>query len=389
MRLRLAVTLLALLFFVAPIGLRAVGFTARPFENRRLADPPKLSQGFDVFPQAGRFFVDRMPLREQAVRLNTWVSRKIFASTPNYARNGGSQTTLPFGAPKAKPAGGAAADTTQPGGLPPVGQRAIEGRRGWLFLDGELMRACQRFIPYPQAMDRWVAMVDAIRRSGRRALLVIPPDKSTIYPEFIGSKNPSADCMVKKRASAWHAMESTGNASVVPLRRPLLERKAASSELLYKRKDTHWNGAGASIAVRETMKALGGDAQVRDGEFRRTKETYQGDLSGLLGVAEKDTTPNRKLVRAAGAPVFPGRTLFIYDSFGVGMIDMLRPYLAKLDGYLWFDSTQSGMLDRIEAADTVILESAERDMTFKASDQGYLTPAFLSALRQRLGTHSR
>jgi alginate O-acetyltransferase complex protein AlgJ len=393
MRLRLAVTIAALLFFSAPIALRAVGVTARPFENRRLADFPRLTQGFDAFPQAGRFFVDRLPLREQAVRLNTWVSRSIFATTPNYARSASesSRTTLPFGAPAAKPgvAGGVADDDAGPGALPPAGQRALEGRHGWLFLDGELMRACQRFIPYPKAMARWVAMIEVIRRSGRRAVLVIPADKSTIYPEFIGDKNPSADCMVQKRAAAWRAMESTDNRFVVPLRRPLLEHKAASSELLYRRKDTHWNGAGAAVAVRETLRALGTDVQVRDGEMKPSKEVYQGDLTGLLGAPEKDTTPGRTIMRADGAPLIPGRTLFIYDSFGVGMLGLLGPYFERLSTYLWFGSTRRGMLERIAAADMVILESAERDMTFKASDQGFVTPRFLAALRKRLGTRAR
>jgi hypothetical protein len=82
-RLRLAFALAALFFFATPVALRMAGVTARPFENRRLADAPRVSQGFDAFPQATRFFVDRLPLREQAVRADTWISRSIFATTPN------------------------------------------------------------------------------------------------------------------------------------------------------------------------------------------------------------------------------------------------------------------------------------------------------------------
>ena len=324
-----------------------------------------------------------MPLREQAVRANTWISRSIFATTPTYARRQAdtSSGALPFGAPTPAPAKAAGGTSTQP----PPGQRAIEGRDGWIFLDGELLRACARFIPYTTAMDRWVSMVRTIRRSGRRVVLVIPPDKSTIYPEKVGPKNPAADCMVEKRAEAWRAMESTGSPYVVPLRRPILARKRARSELLYKRKDTHWNGAGAEIFIRETLRALDAGVQVAPGEFRPVQEVYQGDLTGLLGAPEKDTTPSRKLVRAPGAPVVPGRTLFLYDSFGIAAIDHLRPYFANLDPYLWVGSTAEERIARIKAADTVVLESVEREMDWRASDQGYLTPPFLSALKQRLG----
>ncbi len=69
----LAFALLAIAFFAAPVALRAVGVHANAFENRRLAEAPKLSQGWEVFQQATRFLTDRMPLREQAVRANTIV----------------------------------------------------------------------------------------------------------------------------------------------------------------------------------------------------------------------------------------------------------------------------------------------------------------------------
>jgi hypothetical protein len=179
-------------------------------------------------------------------------------------------------------------------------------------------------------------------------------------------------------------MESTDSPYVVPLRRPMLARKRTGSELLYKRKDTHWNGAGAEIFIRETLRALDAGVQIAKGEFRPTKEVYAGDLTGLLGAPEKDTSPSRKLVRAPGATVVRGRTLFLYDSFGIAAIDNLRPYFEKLDAYLWVGSNPAEMMNRIAAARTVVLESVEREMNWRASDAGYVTPAFLTALEQRL-----
>ena len=94
---------LALLFFCLPVGLRAVGITVRPFENRELAGAPKLSDGWNAFDQGTRFFVDRLPLREQAVRANTWISLHVWDTLPDYARaRNGKDDALPFGAPQAK-----------------------------------------------------------------------------------------------------------------------------------------------------------------------------------------------------------------------------------------------------------------------------------------------
>ena len=61
---RVAFAVLAIGFFAAPIILRGVGVTATAFENRRLADAPQLSQGWDGFQQTSRFLTDRLPLRE-------------------------------------------------------------------------------------------------------------------------------------------------------------------------------------------------------------------------------------------------------------------------------------------------------------------------------------
>ena len=81
------ITALALLFFLGPLGLRAVGVTARPFENRPMAPPPSLHAGWDVFDQTTRFFTDRMPLREQAVRAQTWAARNVLVVPPAWRRD--------------------------------------------------------------------------------------------------------------------------------------------------------------------------------------------------------------------------------------------------------------------------------------------------------------
>ena len=89
--------------------------------------------------------------------------------------------------------------------------------------------------------------------------------------------------------------------------------------------------------------------------------------------------------RPPGARRVPGKTLFIRDSFGDGVLPFLSLYFADLRKSRW--SVPSAQLSRaIEEADTVIFESVEREFAFRASEQGPLGKNFLERLRRRLGS---
>lgn len=96
------------MFFALPLGLRAAGVTARPFENRALAPAPSLDAGWDVFDETTSWFVDRMSLREQAVRAYSWTAQHVFESSPSWRRELLGEEPLTaaqpqFPAPAAKP----------------------------------------------------------------------------------------------------------------------------------------------------------------------------------------------------------------------------------------------------------------------------------------------
>ena len=94
------------------------------------------------------------------------------------------------------------------------------------------------------------------------------------------------------------------------------------------------------------------------------------------GVELLTTLPAR---RAAA----PGRTVFVFDSFGNDMLSPLQAYSRELASLEWY-STPGDIIEAIVRADTVILEKVERDLNYLASDQGYVTPGFLDALAARL-----
>lgn len=382
---RVVVAVVAAVFFAVPIGLRAVGVTATQFENKRFAERPRLSEGWGVFDQATRFFTDRMPLRQQAVEANTWISRNVFGRTPHYGV--AEAQPLPFGSKPptggARKPPGAPAPPSQP--APTSANQVTAGRDGWLYLTGELDRACQRFIAYPTAARRWARLVRMVHASGRRVVLIVPPDKSTIYPEHLPGSYADKACLPKGRAEAWRSIEHTGQPGVIGLRRPLLAASRSTSKLLYWPKDTHWNQLGAIWLVREALPALHSGVKFENDAVHVTTTTNVGDLSRLLGAPAKDVGPAIRLERRPGAPTIPGRTLIVYDSFGVAALDLLRPYFSELREIEWFDNTPRSIAREIAAADTVILESVEREFDFRASDQGYLANGFFHLLQRDLG----
>jgi hypothetical protein len=422
-RVRLLIALVALGFFWAPVGLRMVGVTARPFENRRLATFPKPSQGWEALDQSTRFLVDRLPLREQAVQANTWISDTVFDTAPDYAREDEEDAPLPFAqddepaerqpdpAAPGEPAAGEDGAGQEAAGQPSVG--VLEGRSGWLFMQDEGIRACGLFIKWPQAMRRWERLLSIIRRSGRRVGLVVSPDKTTMYPEYLPKTYVEEDCAPAGHRRAWAAIERARDPGIVGLRRDLEAAKHASPNALYMRKDTHWNTMAATIAVRETLERLSGRVGVRPEEIDKGRRRYTGDLTNLVGEPETDSTVDWVIRRpglaraaaarqklpggetgkllqrpAGGPPVLPGRTLFLYDSFGERMLGSLTPYARTLSLVQWYGAqgglTPPSLIDAIGRSRTVILQTVERDLNFKASDDGFLTPAFLDQLEREL-----
>jgi alginate O-acetyltransferase complex protein AlgJ len=378
MSVRTAIAAAALIFFFGPIGLRAAGVTARPFENRRLATFPKPSQGWDALDQGKRFFVDRMPLREQAVHADAWISTHVFDTRPAAGRVGGGDAAgLPFKPPQ--PAAKKPAPAT-----PPPGDKALAGTQGWLFLEGELVRACIPFTPWPTAMERWQRMASIIRRSGRRVLVVFAPDKSTIYPEHLPGSFAQRACAGPGHRAAWQAIEAADDPAILGLRRTMLDAKRPAPDAPYYRKDTHWNTMGGTIAVQAILERLGDRVRMRPDEIVKGRADYQGDLTILNGTPQNDTAPVWTISRRAGAPQLPGRTVFVHDSYGTAMQDALGAYARTLSLVEWYNTPPAAIIAAVGDADTVVLETVEREVNYRASDLGLVTPAFLADLERAL-----
>jgi hypothetical protein len=400
--LRTAVATIALLFFAAPLVLGLLGVSGGLVAGEPAAARPSLSQGWDVFDAGTRWFIVHLPGRRHAVSANNWISRELFGTTPVY---GG--TTVDRSLPSGGVAPQAPETPVRTGGAAPGHAPVVRGRLGWSFLQGEIDRNCHPPIGLDAALRRWRALVAAIRDSGRRVVLVIAPEKSTIYPELLGPDVIDAGCAMRNKARMWAGIEAVRDPDVVGLRRPLLARKQTSEQPLYLRVNSHWSDHGALELVRRALERVGGGVRVGPGELVPGRARYVSDLSQFEGKTSYDTTATLK-IRREGAqepfvhpfgsstvstmppsrvPTIRGTTLMVGDSFGDAPLEMLRHYASPLINVNWTNLAPAAFVRLVAHADTVILEAVERSFLQLPSSKSpteigsMVTPELVSRLR--------
>lgn len=378
-------TIVAVAFFATPIAARVLGVTAEQFENRELADPPKLSQGWDAFAQTTRYVTDHMPLRAQAVRANTRIWTDVFDTAPRYvARTAiADDQALPFaGAVKQ---GAPAARTRAPDAPSVAGEQpsqtgaaaaelvaaqsgVIEGDDGWLFFGSELTRMCDA-PPNAFVIRRWTELLQSVRAGGRKAVLIVSPDKALVYPEHLPDEYPSKDCALPSSERFWQALSEVDPAAgIVGLRDELLRLKTFAGGDLFQREDTHWSTLGALVLVEAALDAVGEGVQVDPSEVVTVpRARYRGNLLQLNAENAVDTFADRKIVRRPGAPRVPGSTLLVGDSFAFRWLRLFRPYFERFRSVTIYEA-DADIVAAIRRADRVLFTGTEGVMKFGAPD---------------------
>jgi hypothetical protein len=120
-------------------------------------------------------------------------------------------------------------------------------------------------------------------------LLVIAPNKETIYPEYLPSQlyRPIRDKTVLDDFLTY--LKRHSNVNIVDLRRPLIQAKKEG--LLFHKTDTHWNNYGAFVGYAKMMEPVSKwFRQVRVlslNDFKvTTKSRPAGDLADMIGGTE-------------------------------------------------------------------------------------------------------
>ncbi len=168
-------------------------------------------------------------------------------------------------------------------------KKVLIGSDGWLFLADD--RVLEDFL----SMQRFsVAQLEARRRileskrnwlakRGIRYLFVIPPNKQSIYPEFMPEAYRRLQGTPRLDQFLGY-MDQHSDVEILDLRPAL--RKAKEDQQVYFSLDSHWNEIGGLAASRAIFRYVSNRYPVKtmaDYRIRSEKRQKQGDLARLLG----------------------------------------------------------------------------------------------------------
>lgn len=146
--------------------------------------------------------------------------------------------------------------------------KVIVGDDGWLFVrmqdiapGNELSFRLERgLMPFTDAeLAQWQQVLEKrhafLAAHGIPYVVVIPPDKQSIYPEHLPAHLRTTAPTRLDQLIAWLDQKKSP-VKIVDLRPALLAAKAQGE--IYRRTDSHWNDEGAYVAYRAILEAIRG-----------------------------------------------------------------------------------------------------------------------------------
>lgn len=175
--------------------------------------------------------------------------------------------------------------------------RVAVGRQGWLFHDDGSHFATARGDPplSDAAASAWLANLagrsEALAARGGAYLVVVPPNKESIYPQFAPAWGHGRDASRAPAATLGRLARRAGAGEVLDLG-PDIARQAGYGLKVFSPLDSHWTGLGAYVGYATIMKRLQelglsqGPRPLEDFVERPAGEAAPPrDLALMLGVA--------------------------------------------------------------------------------------------------------
>jgi alginate O-acetyltransferase complex protein AlgJ len=271
----------------------------------------------------------------------------------------------------------------------------IVGRSGWLFFAGDEALASYRALqPFTESeLVAWQRRIETRRdwlaERGIHFLVVIAPNKETIYPEFMPVSLNRVRPVTRLDQLVTYMRAHSSVAMVDP--RDAL-RSAKVESIVYLKTDTHWNDAGAWLLHREILIGLRPwypqlEPIPAAAFVPNVRTGWSGDLASMLGLdgrlsedklelaprngraarvadpGPRPEDPQRKLSAAERRTSSLPRAVMFHDSFGLS----LQPFVAESFSRIVFSSGPTNwrrnfdaVLVERERPAVVIQEIAER-----------------------------
>jgi alginate O-acetyltransferase complex protein AlgJ len=356
------VRVLALVFllslFIPLIGAwRHWDFASAANENRRLAEMPEIPR---TFKDAGKysdrllsFFRDHFGLRNTLIH--------------------------------------AVAGSRIPGLSNAVDGNVIVGSQGWLFYrpDGDKnLIAFRGLNPLSdEELDAWQDLLEKrnawLASKGIPLLVVMPPDKQTIYPEYLPPEYTPLRHQSRMDQLVERLRESHSPVHFIDLRPALFAAKPSGR--LYHKTDTHWNDWGAFAGYSAFMPAVQEllprwkIVPLTIDDFTRGKPYPEvGDLARMMDMPDQYPETGFQLVRKtpyvmpsaledretvvftdSHDPTRP-RLVLYRDSYAISLAQLVDANFSRI-AYSFFYSMDPALIDS-EKPDLVIDEFLERNL---------------------------
>ena len=203
-------------------------------------------------------------------------------------------------------------------------QDVLVGHDGWLFYTGERMfeHWNRRSGWTEQDLRDWRQLLelrrDWLRERGIKYIFVVPPDKHTVYPEYLPDWMEKSSKPSKLQQLAEY-MKAHSDVEFIDLTQTLIDAKKI--RVNYLKTDTHWNAFGGFVAYRTLVQRLshqipGLEPLPLDAYEWKSTAHPRGDLIKLDGKDNCKETTCEETEGVTPIPLkpIPPLTEMIYDS---------------------------------------------------------------------------
>lgn len=336
-------------------------------ENRYLTSFPKLFNDEGYFSETvgddlTSWFKDNLGLRDEYINLSGRIEYNLFHRSPSY--------------------------------------KVELGKDGWLYYTQEhnIEIASGEYPDFDETIleeicEQQKIIERKLKKQGIDYVLILPPSKVSIYPEFIQSGDYSINNGVLTPVDILaNYIEAHSDIKVVRLKDALLEAKESTQNRLYYKTDTHWNQYGQYVGYCEIVSKLN-EFEILNSSpvsVTYTEINQTGDLSAMIGnnankyketvpvthietptatiintgevyesmqdVAKQNAFPSAALYE--NAIVAPRMLLYGDSMFNDALQPLLAENMSSLSYYWGFNITQEAI--DIAKPDVVCLEIGER-----------------------------
>jgi alginate O-acetyltransferase complex protein AlgJ len=274
---QLTAMLCAVVFFCVPGLTMALGARASESENHRLAAFPSPLDGWGFFVGLSEWANDHLAFRDTAVHSADGISRGVFDEPPPFDHTQRIPLQAPLEPTATEELQTQLDEPSTAAGFPKV----IEGKQGWLYLGFDIQGKCRPQQPMDAVIANLRRLRDAVQRSGRQFILIVPPDKSTIVTEFLPDTYVGRSCAQAASEDFWRRV--TTEAGALDLRTSLRRISEAGGGPPYRQLDTHWDDRGALTMVRQLADGVEPGITSNWKIVAERVGRYQADLPRMLG----------------------------------------------------------------------------------------------------------